>query len=580
MVSGAGEEVGVAPAATGPDGQEGVRPWPAALFPTAPPSSCPVAVRTAGYAGGLGTIVVLALLRQPGVAATKTLWAEDGVIFYAQALSKSVLGSLMTAYNGYDQLVPRLAVQVARAAPVPDAAATIAVVGALGLAALGCLVFHMARGHIPSAALRALLVAAMVLLPVANFEMLDNLVNLPWWLFFAAFWALLWRPRGVGGAAVAALLCGLAAASEPLVALLLPLAAVRVVVLRRPRELAAVAGLAAGLVFQSVVVLRTTSGHSYPATGLSHVPADFAVRVGLGWLTGRRGTAALLSWDRPVTDVLGLVVLAGVLAAALKLGSRRVRALTVAAGALAPLCFAIPVWLRGAAPLMSAGTSDFTIGFAGRYAATPILMVLSVVLALVGHLSAGRSTSRPRPPHAVYRPLWAATAVCALLLPAWVADFRDRNARMDGPTWQSQLGAADAQCRRWNSDGLARVAVSPLGDSFVLHCRVLGLAATELDRRPALGGAERPRTLADRPPAVSCGAPPAPWPPGPSGSQRPVVQRPVGHAPVMMQPPPILLAASSSGSVRPSSSQLNSAAPLAISAMYTTACASSIRPTK
>jgi hypothetical protein len=526
-------------------------------------------VRAAGFAAGFAGIVVLALLRQPGVAATKTLWAEDGVIFYAQALSKSFLSSLMTAYNGYDQLLARLAVQVARAGPVPDAAATVAVVGAMGLAAVGCLVFHMARGHIPSAALRALLVAAMVLLPVANFEMLDNLVNLPWWLFFAAFWALLWRPRGIGGAAVAALLCGLAAASEPLVALLLPLAAVRAVGLRRPRELAAVAGLAAGLVFQSVVVLRSRSGHSYPATGLSHVPADFAVRVGLGWLTGRRATAALLSWDRPVTDILGLVVFAGVLAAALKLGSPRVRALTVAAGALAPLCFAFPVWLRGAAPLMSAGNSDIAIGFAGRYAATPILMVLSVVLALAGHLPAGRSSSRSRRPQFAYRPIWAVAAVCALLLPAWVADFRDRNGRMDGPTWQNQLGAADAQCRRWNSDGLARVAVTPVGDSFVLHCRVLGLAATKRDRRRALGASEPPRAWADRAPIVQ----------RPVG-QRPVVQRLVGHAPVMMQPPPIRLAASSSGRVRPSSSQLNSAEPLAISAMNTTACASSIRPTK
>ena len=73
----------------------------------------------------------------------------------------------------------------------------------------------------------------MVLLPLATVEMLDNLVNLPWWMFFASFWALLWRPRRAA-AAGAAVLCALAAASEPLVGLLLPLAAVRAVALRDP----------------------------------------------------------------------------------------------------------------------------------------------------------------------------------------------------------------------------------------------------------------------------------------------------------------------------------------------------------
>jgi len=447
-----------------------VATWLGPLFPRAGRTNCPVVVRLFGYAGGLAAMTALALFRQPGVAATRTLWAEDGVIFYAQALSKPFLRSVVTAYNGYDQLVPRLVAGLAQAVPVRDVPTVVALAGAVSLSALGCLVFHMARGHIASAVLRVLLVAAMVLLPVANFEMLDNLVNLPWWMFFATFWALLWRPQGRAGAAVAALFCALTAASEPLVVLLMPLAVARAVVVRQPREHAAGLGLAAGLVFQAVIVAGTKSGHSYPVAGLSSVPGAFGVRVGLGWLTGRRGTAALVGWDRAVTEALGALLYAAVVAVGLKLGSRPVRALTVAVAILAPLCFVIPVWLRGAAPAMSTGSSANSIGFAGRYAATPILMVLSAVLAVAGHLaSAPRRQSRPG-----HRPLWVAGAVCVLLVPAWWADFRDGNARMYGPTWQSQLLVASAQCRRWNSDGLARVAVTPPGDSFVIHCRVLG----------------------------------------------------------------------------------------------------------
>lgn len=441
--------------------------WLRAAFPTAGPSSTPGMVRVAAYTLGLLALTVLALLRQPGVPAAQTLWAEDGVIFYAQALSKPLLRSLVTAYNGYDQLVPRLAVQLARAAPVRDASMVVTFAGAIGLAVLGCLVFHMARGHISPAPLRALLVVGMVLLPVANYELLDNLVNLPWWMFFAAFWALLWRPRGAGGAAVAALLCALAAASEPLVALLLPLAAARAVALRRPRDQAAGAGLIVGLAFQLVVVLEARGGRSFPVTGLAGVPSAFAVRVGLGWLTGRQGTADLTAWDRPLAEVLGAVLLVAIIAAGLKWGSRSVRALTVTAAVLAPICFGFPVWLRGAAPIMSLGATEDSIGFAGRYAATPLLMELSVVLALTGHLVSVRG----RGP---YRPLWAAVSACTLLLPAWVVDFRDDNGRMYGPTWSGQLALADAHCQRWNSNGLARVMVPPLDDHFVIHCRVLG----------------------------------------------------------------------------------------------------------
>ena len=218
-----------------------------------------------GYVFGFFIILVLALLRQPGVPATQTIWAEDGVTFYAQALSKPFARSLLTAYNGYDQLLPRLVARVARATPVADVALVVALLGAGGWLPSGalCSIWPAATYLGP---LRALLVVAMVLLPVANYELLDNLVHLPWWLFFGAFWALLWRPRGRSGAAVAAVVCALAAASEPLVGLQVPLAVARYFCLRRPFEQAAGTGLLAGLAFQLSVVARTVE-----VTGRTHL---------------------------------------------------------------------------------------------------------------------------------------------------------------------------------------------------------------------------------------------------------------------------------------------------------------------
>ncbi len=186
-----------------------------------------------GYVIGFAAASGVALLRQPGVPAIKTIWAEDGRIFYAQATTLSFWRTLTTLHNGYMQLFPRLAVQLARVVPVGDVSTVLALVGALSLGALCCLVFHMARGQIASPGLRGLLAAGMVLLPVANVELLNNLVNVPWWLFFAAFWALIWRPTSWPGRAVAALLCFLAAASEALVGLFLPLALVRWAALAR-----------------------------------------------------------------------------------------------------------------------------------------------------------------------------------------------------------------------------------------------------------------------------------------------------------------------------------------------------------
>ena len=86
--------------------------WAEPLFPAARRSPWPRPVLVCGYTGGFVLVVVLALARQAGLPATETLWAEDGAIFYSQAVAHSVLHTLAASYNGYGQIVPRLAVQL------------------------------------------------------------------------------------------------------------------------------------------------------------------------------------------------------------------------------------------------------------------------------------------------------------------------------------------------------------------------------------------------------------------------------------------------------------------------------------
>jgi len=463
------------------------------LFPLVGPSRSPRLVLAVGYGVGFALLAAVALVRQAGVSATQTLWAEDGMIFYSQALVHSFWRTLTTAYNGYDQLAPRIIIQLTKLAPIADASTVVALCGAGGIAGLGCLVFHMSRGHIASPALRGLLVVAMVALPLANVEMLDNLVNLPWWLFFAAFWALLWRPETTSGRVIAGLICCLAAASEPLVGVFVPLAAYRVWALPRLKEQASTVGLAIGLVYQGSVVLGSNGENSFPKAGLSGLPADFALRVGLGWLSGLRGTDAVVRWDRSLAEVLGGVLFVSIVVAGVKLGSKQVRAFVVATTIMAPICFAVPVWLRGSGPFMQLATTS--VGYGGRYAATSMLMVVSAVLVLAGHLS----TDRPRraPAHLAdgtvpsgaagkssggSRARWAIVACCILLLPAWVVDFRDTNGRAHGPTWQSQLSLAVTTCRAEARGSMVEVAIAPPRWTVLVPCRVI-----TLDRRTSGG---------------------------------------------------------------------------------------------
>ena len=133
-----------------------------------------------------------------------------------------------------------------------------------------------------------MLVAAVILLPLATGEILDNNVNIGWWFFFAAFWALVTRPRTTTDAVLAGLVCLLATGSEPLMALLLPLAVARVLVVRGDlRQEAPVIGFILGLAWQGIGLVKASGSSSTYAMASTHgVLQALGLRVGWGWLSG------------------------------------------------------------------------------------------------------------------------------------------------------------------------------------------------------------------------------------------------------------------------------------------------------
>ena len=276
----------------------------------------------------------------------------------------------------------------------------------------------------------------MVFLPVATGELLDNVVNIPWWLFFATFWVLLWRPRSVAGKVVAAGTCVVAVSSNPLVGLLLPIAVVRLFALRRPSEHAATAGILAGLAFQAVFVLGSHGQSIFTPTFVG-VPKPLLLRVGLGWLFGRRLTSQFIGNYSTQGMVIGAVLLVGMAVFVFFDRDMKIRMFAAMALVFAVVTFVVPIWLRGVGPVLV----HLPAGDYSRYAETPILLLISVLLI--------RLESLPSEHYA----RWTVPSVAlslVVLVPFWVWDFRDSNLRTGGPAWSAQVTSAMRACGRQN----------------------------------------------------------------------------------------------------------------------------------
>ena len=216
----------------------------------------------------IGTVVLL--LRIPRIPAWDSLYAEDQGVYLFDALAHP--WHLLVPYGGYEELVPRLVGQLISYLPLVDVAVPFALAAA-GIAALCALfIYHALDGWIQSRWLRALVGAALILLPLAPIEPADSIVGSPWYVMTALFFGLLWRPKNWAGMTAAALVAFVAASSEILAVIYAPLVLLRVVALPRWREQAVTAGWLAGLLVQVPVVLESYAQHTQRVTrpGQSH----------------------------------------------------------------------------------------------------------------------------------------------------------------------------------------------------------------------------------------------------------------------------------------------------------------------
>jgi hypothetical protein len=456
------------------------------LFPSAPGAGSvpPVSGRgrrrgrqarfAAVYLGIFCLAVASQLLRLTPVPAWDTIWAEDYGIFLVQALQHP--WHLFLPYNGYEQLVPRIFGQVASMLPLPRASQFDAVGGAVLDVCCAYYCYYASEGFIRSRALRAVLVAAILLVGIAPIEVVANPTNSQWYLMCALFWGVLWRPRSRAGMIASALVAFLTTSTNPIAIIFAPLLAIRLLVLRRPREHAVTAGYALGWIPQALVIVSTYGAHTQrigsKASIGQTVPYYFhwvPLRA-LGWHLSW-WLSQVAGWN-DATVIIGVVILAA-LGWAMTQG-RRVQVFVVLAVLLG---FVQTILSATITPIATVSTPTPNWEMASRYTLMPIIALDAAVIVGVDALAAryggvreafaalarrirprtppqpARASAAPSPRHAARaggRRLAVAVAVSVLVIGlacTWIPDYRYKTERVGFGYWGPQATRMLNKCR-------------------------------------------------------------------------------------------------------------------------------------
>ena len=193
------------------------------LFPDSPSPSGTRARRVGVVALVAVLITLIQLVRIWSSAPLNSIWLEDGSVFLADALRWGFLHALATPFDGYLNTTSRLVAEPVSMLPVEWFAPAMAICGAAITTGCALVVWRASAGHIENVYLRGTLVALMVILPVVSVEMLDDVTYSIWYMLFASFWVLLWRPATLAGAVGAGALLCLTALSNALIVLFVPL---------------------------------------------------------------------------------------------------------------------------------------------------------------------------------------------------------------------------------------------------------------------------------------------------------------------------------------------------------------------
>lgn len=431
------------------------------LFPSAPPPRGPLAgwERTAIVVSLLALAIVAQLARAGWQGSLQALWAEDGPIFVQEALGHGFSETIFAPYSNYLVVVPRLIGDAGALAPLGAAPAVVSILAAALAALSGLFVWQASAAHIRSPYLRGALVLATVLVPVGGLESVDSASYVSWYMLFACFWILLWRPATRWGTAAA---CGwlvLTGLSNPGVWFLAPLALLRALAAHGRRDLAILAAFALPALVQAVVMSQNHDPAVVPAWS-EQIWTVYLQRVVDGAPLGLRlgGNA----WEQLGWPLLIALLFAGVAGALL--GLRRAgagpRYLAAIALPTSLLLFLVSLYQRALGPQM-AWPEGFSNGNGGRYAIVPALLMIGVALALID------AAERRRPPRRIS--LAGAAAVALVAVAVATSFYVGDTAARGTPKWERALDSAAGECAGGEIE-VASVPTSPPGFVMSLPC--------------------------------------------------------------------------------------------------------------
>lgn len=384
-------------------------------------------------AGALVAVLTwLQMVRRP---ADPPLWdslfTEDGKIFLSQALSQSFVDSLATSYLGYLHTAPRGVALVATWFPLEDAALVIALLTTVAVALTCVYVLRASAAWIASPVLRGVLALAVAFAPVTAREIAGSLSNLHYFLIYGAFWAVICPWQSLLWLVPSTVLVAAAVLSNPLCAVLLPIAIVFTLRMGTRRAWVLPGVIVLGVALQ--LVLRDESAASFGGSSYAAIPRMFAERV----------TSSLLVGDRYLEDVFGgttgspfawasLALVAAVVGAGLwRLRGRR-RWLVAVAAVLSVAFFLISVLGRGTLVLYP---SKPWLLASTRYIYLPVLFLLTAVVAAADR----------REPGGRRLPL-RELALAAVVLGTIAVGYRAPHRSEGSPRWKPALAQARLAC--------------------------------------------------------------------------------------------------------------------------------------
>ncbi|AWK90209.1 hypothetical protein [Azospirillum thermophilum] len=380
---------------------------------------------TAGYVTAppllLAAAAILMVLRTPAVLTGGRFWAEEGVVYFRDALLGSWYDALLAPRVGYFSAFNKIAALAATAVPL-ELAPLVTVYAALAVQLT--VLWFVAVSDAFSRPMARLLGVAVVLFAVPSEEVWLNTINSQFYFATGAALLLVTSPGAIPTPLRLGFLA-LAGATGPVSAFLAPLFAWKA--WRRPSRLAyaelAIIGLCA--VVQAWLVARgLLEGQRAGSFQIKALICTFGIKlIALPWLGTQANAmaAAFLSAQDHMAHYRTAAVLAGVggLVAVVVASHPVSRMLTAAAAALAVPSFAGALgadpWLL-VLPLVG-----------GRYAYAPnALMGLAVLVVLMSPLAARWRRG-------------LALALLAGFLVHGVTYFTKENGMFSGPDWRSEV---------------------------------------------------------------------------------------------------------------------------------------------